>query len=303
MIDSSTARRIRTAGRAAFWASVNVFLFGALLMSLLGAGETALALFTAILVTAALLAGVVYLAGLKLGQANIRDETVDALIQGDRRVILFLRSFDVAQAGLLQRTLEAAKLIAAIAVNDMTILGAGRYDVEEEIDNAIGSHAALVAIGNKRVSYGAAKAIVSDADWQDTFRRLTERACLIVMMPGPSQAVLWELSQIARSPSLLDKTVFVMPRRGAMPLLSRGFKSVDRGAEADVWAETSKRAAADLGVMLPPYKEAGCYFRLGADGRPGQTALLEPFTGQLQNWLARNSGSPALAADELWRMA
>jgi hypothetical protein len=151
------------------------------------------------------------------------------------------------------------------------------------------------------VSYGSVKVIVSDAGWQETFRQLTESAWIIFMMPGPSPAVLWELSQIVRSSSLLDKTVFMMPRYGSMPFFSRGFKSINRGAEGSMWAETSELATRELGVTLPPYNEEGYCFRLGTDGQSGEPVMLEWVAQRLQEYVARQSDSRVVNVGELWQ--
>jgi len=86
-----------------------------------------------------------------------------------------------------------------------------RYEVEENLDDAIGLNAMFVPIGDRLASYGAAKITVKEEDWQKTFARLASASQLIFMMPGPSASALWELSQIMQSRKLLEKTVFIMP--------------------------------------------------------------------------------------------
>src|SRR5262249_48889449 len=149
-------------------------------------------------------------------------------------------------------SLSAASLLANPAT---PFVDRGRYEVEENLDNAIGLNAMFIAIGDKLASYGAAKMRVEEQDWQGTFRRLADSSMLIFMLPGPSAACLWELSQIVRSPGLLEKTIFIMPReRPKYPL-------------HDVW-QTTARMAAEFGVSFPPYSADGGYFRLGANGHP-----------------------------------
>jgi hypothetical protein len=82
-------------------------------------------------------------------------------------LILFLRSFDVA-----------------------------RSDVDEKLDDSVGGRGLLVAIGDKQVSYGSAKLTVRDEDGKEMFQALAKAAKLIVMLPGPSASVLWEISQL-----------------------------------------------------------------------------------------------------------
>src|SRR5262249_39286710 len=125
-------------------------------------------------------------------------------------VVLFLRSFDVAKSGLMARLLDALGYLLAVFTQSSH---QGRYDVDEKLDDAVGGRGLLVAIGDKRVSYGSAKLTVRDEEWQEMFHALAKAAKLIVMLPGPSAAVLWELSQLLSERATLAKTVFAMPRQ------------------------------------------------------------------------------------------
>ena len=162
------------------------------------------------------------------------------------------------------------------------------------------SGAMFVAIGDKRASFGAAKIIVKDEDWQQTFGRLTDAAQLIFMMPGPSPAVLWELSQIMRSQRLLDKTIFIMPREGSMPLSSRG--SFGKGAEVTAWAALTEIVSRELGATLPRYYGEGCYFRL-RPGHPSEALGLEQFTQELKKSLARRPNVGTFDVRDTWQSA
>jgi hypothetical protein len=159
----------------------------------------------------------------------------------------------------------------ASLVGDTVAFVDRRYDVEEHLDNAIGLNAMFVAIGDRLASYGAAKITVKEQEWQATFHRLATASQLIFMMPGPSASLLWELSQIMRSPGLLEKTVFIMPREGRRSLV-------------EAWKKVSDMAA-ELGVSLPSYSSEGCYFRLREDGNPSETVALEPFPRALRKFM------------------
>jgi hypothetical protein len=273
-INIRIARRIRRASRIAFWLSA-VFL----LISL----NTNSSFLTGTLAVTAVLAVVIYLIALRVGQTLAGREFAAALagdLGRNRPIILFLRSFDIARSSLSARfrvelgyVMRATFSIGiASLVGDTAAFTDRRYDVEEHLDSAIGLNAMFVAIGNRLASYGAAKITVKDQDWQDMFYRLANASQLIFMMPGPSAALLWELSQIVRSPSLLEKTVFIMPREGN--------RSV-----AEAWEKVSEMAA-ELGVRLPPYSSEGCYFRLREDGQLGEAVGLEPFTRAMHEFMA-----------------
>jgi hypothetical protein len=164
-----------------------------------------------------------------------------------------------------------------------------RYDVEENLDNAIGLNGMFMAIGDRLASYGAAKITVKEQDWQKTFYRLANASQLIFMMPGPSASLMWELSQIVWSSSLLEKTVFIMPR-GVKPSLVKA------------WEETVS-VAAELGVSLPYYSSQGCYFRLREDGHPSDTVALEPFTRALGKFMRSPAYTGIINTAEILKLA
>jgi hypothetical protein len=269
---------------------------------------------------AAILALAFYLFALKLGQAQV-DREVNAWLAGkpigDRPIILFLRSFETAKSGLLTRALRrVGKAILVLTYlstpsgtsalaqdflgSEMTdaagdslaekqtrfVLGGSIYDAEEELDRAIDSRALFVAIGNKRISYGAAKIIVKDEDWQELFRRLTAAARLIFMMPGPTASVLWELAQITSSRDFLEKTVFIMPRNVA----------------AEAWATLTEETQNNLGAGLPRYRRSGCYFHLRSDGHLAKICGLELFTEVLQEYMTDRAGGTSFEVAELWKL-
>jgi hypothetical protein len=109
------------------------------------------------------------------------------------------------------------------------------------------------------------------------------------MMPGPSAFALWELSQIARSPSLLQKTVFIMPRGGQQSLVH-------------AW-EIARDAIANIGVNLPVYSIEGCYFRLREDGNPSDIVALEPFTRALRKFVTSPAYTGVIDSAEVLKLA
>jgi hypothetical protein len=246
-----------------------------------------------------------YLVALVWGQTLAEREVNDALtgVAGPHLpIILFLRSFDVAKAGLVGRAI--AWLVAAFLEE-----GPGRYDSEEEIADAVRFRAMFVAIGNKQASYGASKILVKDDHWKGTFGTLADEAQLVFMMPGPSASVLWEIGQILNRPGLLAKTIFIMPREGSRFDLRRELKSVFaftrlRSAEAAAWAATVEMVDREFRITLPRYNSEGCYFRF-PDGHACEVVALEPFTRSLGKYAARGAGAGHLAFDveEVWRLA
>jgi len=269
-----TSRRLKAAKQislAAFW--VLAVASAAILQGndwLLGAAPA----------TGAALAFAGYVIFLRLGQAQAQRELAAFMQRGgawtDRPVVLFLRSFAVARSTLGHR------LIGVVAAFTG---GGGRFDVEEKLDDAVGANAMLVAIGDKHVSYGSAKLTVGDSEWQDMFRRLADSALLIVMMPGPSEAVLWELAQILGSPPLAAKTVFAMPRAS------------DQGtSETRAWAQFANAVDRTLRVRFPAYQALGCYLRLRPAERSWDSAHLEPFTREVARAFRQGASDIDVAA-------
>jgi hypothetical protein len=158
------------------------------------------------------------------------------------------------------------------------------YEVEENLDNAIGLNAMFVALGDRLASYGAAKITVKDEEWQNLFYRLANASQLIFMMPGPSPGALWELWQITWSRSLREKTVFIMPPDDK-PLKGGAVAAKPPGEEWKVVSEL----AAELGVRFPPYSPEGCYFRLREEDH-----LPEASRQVMEQRLMRGIISPAI---------
>ncbi len=297
---------VRTTCKKAFWYCLagTVFSTGALICGIQLPGDP---LWPLVFFVLTILTIVGYVAALVIGQLTNRRDFAAALAGGELGsdpIILFLRSFDVAKSGLSSRVLRIVfrSIFGALhlyAKNYQVLLddhegdddptvdftrGVDRYDVEEELADAIDSRAMFVAIGNKRASYGAAKILVEDDGWKALFNRLADAAFLILMMPGPSSSVLWEVTRLFEDPRLLKRTVFVMPR----------------GMNAKRWAEIAGMISARLGVALPEYQTAGCYFRPGSAGQPSQTLPLEIFSFALDKYLSESAKDGNLSCQELW---
>ena len=281
-------RLIRRASRITFWVSAIVLL-------IVGNGVAWL-----LMGVTAFLALVIYLIALRLGQTLAGREFAAALAAdpgGNRPIILFLRSFGIARSSLGARFMVELGYIvrfffsigSASLVGDTVGIVDRRYEVEENLDDAIGLNAMFIAIGDRLASYGAAKITVRDEDWQKTFSQLASASQLIFMMPGPSASALWELSQIMQSRNLLEKTVFIMPRGGRLSLI-------------DSWKRVGEMAG-ELGVNLPPYVNEGCYFCLRKDGHVSETFALELFTHALRKFVRSPSYGGAIDLAEILKLA
>jgi hypothetical protein len=254
----------------------------------------------------------IYLSALALGRLVAWQEIAAALSgrgQSPRPIVLFLRSVDPAQHGFLARAVRRsaraglglfywvfspAHLVAgSFADTDGTeadptlrfVLGIDRYDIEEQLDEAIDARAMLVTIGNKRASHGSAGLVVDDGDWSTRFRRLIDAAAMIFLLPGPSSAALWDASLLVGSRDTLHKIIFIMPRDGS----------------PHAWTALAQTTLGKIGTRLPPYDPDGCYFRLGTDGAAAETIPLELFMFRLGRQLAAHDGARELSFNDLWR--
>lgn len=281
----SITRQVRGACQIIFWLSA----VGLLVASRIPDGETAM-LALASIVLIALLA---YLTALSIG-ASIANRVFAAALSSDRgsrwRIVLFLRSFAIAKSSLTTRFfIELGYVARGFFFTSVSRLAGEpsssfrdryRFEAEERLGDAIGTRAMFVAIGDRLASYGAAKLRVPDSDWKQTFNALAESSELIFMMPGPSVALMWELSEILRDPNLIAKTIFVMPPE-RKPSATRN---------RVMWMHAGELAKV-VGVVLPPYQPRGCYFRVDADGLVCETVGLHAFTIALPAYLDRRSGS------------
>ena len=301
-MNSRQWKRLKKASQRAFWLMAVVLL----LCVALGTGWWVIGTCLALV----LLAVAIYLQSLRLGQAQAERELKDLMARDSIQagnappIVLFLRSFDVAQDSLSGRLAFALLTLVNLlsAATGSTPDAFTRFDAEEELDDALGSHGVFVAIGDKQASYGSAKLTVDDTEWKQTFQMLAQAARLIFMMPGPSASVHWELAQILGSPELTGKTAFIMRRQDVKWTGFKEWFSLQKPADDDArnWAEFAAMARRDFGLAVPLYNSEGCCFRLRPQDRSCEIADLEAFTRGFAAHLA--SQTPGRDAFDIKRM-
>jgi hypothetical protein len=269
----NVARRIGNVARCVYWLCAMLFC-----LTFDGCTQTGppsvdryFAADMALFAILGLLALAVRLATIKFSQTQKQREC-ERILAGDsnRPVVLFLRSFVIAESSLTSKALMNFWNLLDGLMKERGYA----IDVENELDAAIGDQAVFVAIGDKYVSYGSAKLAVSDDKWQEWYFRLAQSAKLIVMMPGPSASTIWEMSQILNSTEALEKSVFIM-------LPAKNVRLSDRVQES--WAATAKLVFENYGVRLPKYRQNGCCFRLNHSHEVIKLAEIEPFMEELSN--------------------
>jgi hypothetical protein len=282
-------RTIRKISRGISW--IAAFLTGAMILF---ANDSSDRLFALMLLAITILAIAVNMTALWYGQMVAQRELAEAMASSSGLpprlpIILFLRSADVAKAGLLKKLFSeflSLFMVLVSAAGGGGVADTTAYDAEEEIDKAVGNHCFFVAIGDKHASYGAAKVTVDDRDWEQTFHKLTDASALIMMLPGVSTSALWEVSQILASERLLRKTVFIMPR-----------------LNPDAWNEFAAMARDRLGLAVPPHAALGRALRLRLEDRKWDTADLEGFMRTLKKYVAGRNAAANVEIDvgELWQ--
>ena len=186
--------------------------------------------------------------------AIYRDQTLH--VDSTTTVYLYLRSFDVGKSSLLGRLVSHVFLSGQ---NFASYFVGARYDLEEELADALDT-GILLAIGDKRISYGAAKLTTGDG-WQDDFLALARRADRIVLIPGISPGTLWEIGQVLNTPELQQKTDWAM-------LAQTGKRR---------WNAIARECEARCGLRLPAYRRDGCAFALAPDHSATAITSLQAF--------------------------
>jgi signal peptidase I len=130
-----------------------------------------------------------------------------------------------------------------------------RWDLELAISLSVPFVQHVVAIGQMRRSFGAAKIITTDDKWQTLVRGLAEKARVIFAVPFDRPGTTWEVLQVVRDPALRYKTVFIMPPTSWARRLF-GWILFWRHSHARDW-ERSQKTLASHGVALPNYTARG----------------------------------------------
>jgi hypothetical protein len=216
-----------------------------------------------------------------------------------RQPILFLRSFDddgsttfqpcglVADLAGLRSELgarvdgspgrvRAGELM--LAFNPITLVrmavGYGSATAEESITRFFESYGPVVAIGKpgeKLATSGAARMYVDDASWQDAILEEMRRAQIVVIQPGLTEGVAWELTQVRR---------LVTPRRVLLSL-------VRCWRDPEAFDTLSCIVSDTLGIDLPrniPFLDRPAFVQFDTDWSASiqevsyRTPLLWPFS-------------------------
>ena len=115
------------------------------------------------------------------------NSTISDSVYSLNNIVLYLRPFFAA--GQMRVNTTAARFLDAV------MLG-GRWDVELAITFALERRNSVVALGQVKGEYGAAKLTVDDTVWQKTMMDLAARAIAIINVPLNRPATLWEVRHL-----------------------------------------------------------------------------------------------------------
>lgn len=168
--------------------------------------------------------------------------------------ILYLRPF-----------MTAGRLYVRCSVRSIAerFLYGPRWDLEMALSHAVDPDAQLVAIGEVKGGFGAAKLTTSDEQWKQVLERLATSADLILIVPLPRPSTLWELEQVLGQPEFKRKTIVVMPPTFLGPTIRGWF--LRRRSPRALWKQ-SQKLVSERGIALPDYRREGALLVPSGDG-------------------------------------
>lgn len=177
-----------------------------------------------------------------LWQSRLDRIAKTAVKTGDfKRYALYLRPFEVDGATLPQPN---------------------RFDLYEyfgtsslirSITEALDRTCPLVGLGDRGNNpFGFGNAGYLENDWEKRAKRAIETSKLIILLPGPSSGVLWEIGQILEA-KCMHKTVFVMPPNSEIAV-STNFQI------KKFWENTTYEIKQKYDIDIPEYTDSGGLF-------------------------------------------
>ena len=180
--------------------------------------------------------------------------TYRALVQGERPTYcLYLRPFLTSNRLVVANSRYHRKFWPS-----MDRFFGPRMDLENVLAVGLESRQhPLIAIGETGFQLGAAKLLSHERDWKRVFVTLASGSAAILMVPLPKPSTLWELEYLLAHPELLEKTLFIMPKRLRLGVTER---LEPYWAEMCQWMSTR-------GVNFPAMRPGGGFFILRNGGR------------------------------------
>lgn len=161
-------------------------------------------------------------------------QLVESLDKGNDPIFfLYLRPFSTTGKVSLEQP------ISQTVITDMNIamtpFRAYNADFEFFLRKSLSGRGVVLGLGKPGEKIGVGRLEASEENWRETVVRLSERAKAIFVVPGKEEGTIWEILHIVSTPGLLEKSVFLLPRRqGKNTISSKGSYSEFRARLLDV---------------------------------------------------------------------
>ncbi len=140
------------------------------------------------------------------GRRVLQPTAAEVLAADPRRPVLFLRSFRDDDAEIV------------VSVDNKGAVGTER--LEEAIGPPFSPYGPLVAIGKPGEEvphFGAARSYFGDADWKGAIARWMDQALLLLVVPGMTKGLGWEMERIAERRHGHKMLMLMPPPDGFLP--------------------------------------------------------------------------------------
>jgi len=142
--------------------------------------------------------------------------SADEILQHDtRRPIVYIRAYAEEHIRVKERrSLGSILDFLALGTHFSQVLFVGQFvRLEEVLANELWFLAPVIGIGDPHDSthpLGASRTYFSDDVWREYISSRMKRAAILLVMPGLSQFIRWEIATACRA-GLLEKCLFILP--------------------------------------------------------------------------------------------
>lgn len=176
---------------------------------------------------------------------------VEKLVQAENvpyEIALYLRPFDLDGQILRDQSRENYFSLEQY-------LRPGDDPFERALNDALAYRFKFIGLGIPNTNIAGVGRAGAYDNWREQVNMLLEIATLVVMVPSASQAVLWEIEQIANNEHTLDKTLFIMPPIHHSSLLG------DAESFCESWEEVRTAVYEKCELTLPEYQAHGAFIK------------------------------------------
>lgn len=226
------------------------------------------------------IAPILYMLGRRAQRMRARGALQTLMVSGDKRPILYLRSFDIDQHAANSALLEIAAMAGPVSTP------------EQKLATRLAPVGPMIAIGKpgeRLPELGAARFYVTDAQWQQKIADAAAAARCVVLTTGITEGLRWEIGHLMRNTPPEKLVLWAHPQ---LLNLSRA----EREREWTLFRET-------LGTLfrkpLPEQLGRTHFFRFDASGEP---IRIEPeVKGRWRRFKAWIGGYQSVSIDALSR--